>query len=292
MASGRDIKRRITSVKNTRQITKAMKMVAAAKLRKAQESVVLSRPYAVKMREVIGEMVSAQLGAKETLHPLFHKRNGNDVLILVFTSDKGLCGAFNSNLFKAAMRHMQENPGFKYHVSSVGKKGRDFFRRRDVKMEKCWVDFSRTVNYDFASEVASDVMEMFISGTVDKVFVLYNKFKTVMSQDVTFEPLLPLVAEETASASDKNATRVSLYEPSVFKVFSSILRDHVAFQVYQGVLESWASENGSRMVAMDSATRNAGDMIDALTLIYNRARQGAITKELIEIVSGADALKG
>jgi F-type H+-transporting ATPase subunit gamma len=291
MASGRDIKRRINSVKNTRQITKAMKMVAAAKLRKAQDSVTQSRPYALKMRDVMGRVTSAQMGARETLHQLFDKRGGNKVLILVFSSDKGLCGAFNSNLFKAAMKHMQENDGFNYHVSSIGKKGRDFFRRRDVKMEKCWVDYSRNLNYEFAAGVAKDVMEMFTNGTVDKVYVLYNRFKTVMTQDVILEPLLPLIADDDGTTG-KTETRVIMYEPLIEQVFATILEKHVEFQVFQGLLESWASENGSRMVAMDSATRNAGDMIDALTLIYNRARQGAITKELIEIVSGADALKG
>jgi len=189
------------------------------------------------------------------------------------------------------MKHMQENDGFNYHVSSIGKKGRDFFRRRDVKMEKCWVDYSRNLNYEFAAGVAKDVMEMFTSGTVDKVYVLYNRFKTVMTQDVILEPLLPLIADDDAPTG-KAETRVIMYEPLIEQVFATILEKHVEFQVFQGLLESWASENGSRMVAMDSATRNAGDMIDALTLIYNRARQGAITKELIEIVSGADALKG
>jgi F-type H+-transporting ATPase subunit gamma len=289
MASGRDIKRRITSVKNTRQITKAMKMVAAAKLRRAQEAVVLSRPYAEKMRDVMGRMISAQNNEGGAMHPLFQKRGEKKVLILVFSSDKGLCGAFNSNLFKAAMKHIQENTGVAYHVSAIGKKGRDFFRRRDVKLEKCWVDFSRNINYEFAAGIAKDVMEMFTSGTVDKVYILYNKFRTVMAQDVVFEKLLPLSAEGGSSNAN---TGEKTYEPSAEEVFASILEKYVEFQIYQGIQESWASENGSRMVAMDSATRNAGEMISDLTLQYNRARQSAITKELIEIVSGADALKG
>jgi F-type H+-transporting ATPase subunit gamma len=292
MASGRDIKRRITSVKNTRQITKAMKMVAAAKLRKAQDSVTLSRPYAMKMRDVMTRLMSTQMGARETLHPLFQHRNGKNTLVVVFSSDKGLCGAFNSNMFKAAMKFIGENEGLNFHVSSIGKKGRDFFRRRDVKMEKCWLDFTRNLNYEFAAGVAKDIMEMYSSGAVDRVYVLYTRFKTVMAQDVILEQLLPMSAGGADDHSGKTETRVSMFEPSPEEVFASIVEKYVEFQIFQGLLESWASENGSRMVAMDSATRNAGDMIDALTLIYNRARQGAITKELIEIVSGADALKG
>ncbi|MBI3793892.1 MAG: ATP synthase F1 subunit gamma [Nitrospinae bacterium] len=287
MASGRDIKRRITSVKNTRQITKAMKMVAAAKLRRAQEAVVLSRPYAQKMRSVMGKLTSSQDGSYT--HPMFQKRAEKNVLIVVFSSDKGLCGAFNSNLFKTAMRYVNENSNLAIHVSSVGKKGRDFFRRRNVTMQKCWVDFSRSISYEYAANVAKDITEMFTSGKVDKVYVLYNRFKTVMSQDVVFEQLLP-ISSEGGKTGDGAGEKI--FEPSAEEVFSAILEKNVEFQIYQGILESWASFNGSQMVAMDSATRNAGEMIDALTLEYNRARQSAITKELIEIVSGADALKG
>ncbi len=292
MASGRDIKRRITSVKNTRQITRAMKMVAAAKLRRAQETVLGSRHYANKIKDLMNRLISDYAGAEKTPHPLFEKRLVNNALILVFSSDKGLCGAFNSNLFKAAMKFIQENPGVKFHLSSVGKKGRDYFRRRDVKMEKCWLDFSSTVNYEFSAGIAKDVMDMFSQGTVDKVYLLYNRFKTVMAQEVILEPLLPLASEEADEPSGTNLAKELLYEPSAEEVLSAVVEQYVKFQVHQGLLESWAGENGSRMVAMDSATRNAGDMMDRLTLAYNRARQSAITKELIEIVSGADALKG
>lgn len=292
MASGRDIKRRITSVKNTRQITRAMKMVAAAKLRRAQETVLGSRHYAHKIKDLMNRLIAAYVGAEKTPHPLFEKRLVKNALILVYSSDKGLCGAFNSNLFKAAMKFIQENPGVTYHISSVGKKGRDYFRRRDVKMEKCWLDFSSKVNYEFSAGIAKDVIDMFTQGAVDKVYLLYNRFRTVMVQDVILEPLLPLASEEAEEPSGTNLARELLYEPSAEEVLSAIVAQYVKFQVHQGLLESWAGENGSRMVAMDSATRNAGDMMGRLTLAYNRARQSAITKELIEIVSGADALKG
>ncbi len=292
MASGRDIKRRITSVKNTRQITRAMKMVAAAKLRRAQDTVLGSRHYALKIKDLMNRLISDYAGAEKTPHPLFEKRVVKNALILVFSSDKGLCGAFNSNLFKAAMKFIQENPGVKYHVSSVGKKGRDYFRRRDVTMEKCWLDFSSTVNYEFSAGIAKDVMDMFAQGSVDKVYLLYNRFRTVMVQDVILEPMLPLASDEVFEPSEHNMAKELLYEPSAEEVLPAIIEQFVKFQVHQGLLESWAGENGSRMVAMDSATRNAGDMMGRLTLAYNRARQGAITRELIEIVSGADALKG
>ncbi|MBI3581103.1 MAG: ATP synthase F1 subunit gamma [Nitrospinae bacterium] len=292
MASGRDIKRRITSVKNTRQITRAMKMVAAAKLRRAQDTVLGSRHYAHKIKDLMTRLMYDYAGAEKTPHPLFEKRVVKTALILVFSSDKGLCGAFNSNLFKAAMKFIQENHGVKFHVSSVGKKGRDFFRRRDVKLEKCWLDFSSTVNYEFSSGIAKEVMNMFAQGSVDKVYILYNRFRTVMVQDVILEPLLPLASEEVYEPSGNNLAKELLYEPSAEEVLPAIVDQYVKFQVHQGLLESWAGENGSRMVAMDSATRNAGDMMARLTLAYNRARQSAITKELIEIVSGADALKG
>lgn len=292
MASGRDIKRRITSVKNTRQITRAMKMVAAAKLRRAQETVLGSRHYALKIKDLMNRLIAAYAGAEKTPHPLFEKRLVKNALILVYSSDKGLCGAFNSNLFKAAVKFIQENPGVKFHVSSVGKKGREYFRRRDVTMEKCWPDFSGSINYEFSAGMAKDVMDMFAQGAVDKVYLLYNRFRTVMVQDVILEPLLPLASEEAEEPSGINLAKELLYEPSAEEVLKAIVEQYVKFQVHQGLLESWAGENGSRMVAMDSATRNAGDMMAGLTLAYNRARQGAITRELIEIVSGADALKG
>ncbi|MBI5179720.1 MAG: ATP synthase F1 subunit gamma [Nitrospinae bacterium] len=286
MASTREIKRRITSVKNTRQITKAMKMVAAAKLRRAQDAVVQARPYATKMREVVGSL-GASFGGES--HPLLARRNEKNVLVLLFSSDKGLCGAFNSNLFKAVLKIMEENEGKDVHLSSIGKKGRDYFRRRKVTMEKAYVDFSRNVNYPFAASIAKDVIEMYTSGKVDKVYIVYNKFRTVIAQDVTVAQLVPVSLEAGANAEEKPE---GLYEPSAASVLDAIVEQYVEVQVYQALLESWASENGSRMAAMDSASRNAGDMINRLTLIYNRARQSAITKELIEIVSGADALKG
>jgi len=286
MAVGRDIKRRITSVKNTRQITKAMKMVAAAKLRRAQESVVQARPYAGKMKEIMASIGAASSGST---HPLLARRDEKKILVLLFSADKGLCGAFNSNLFKAVMKLMQENEGKQVHLSAIGKKGREYFRRRNVVMEQSYVDFARTVNYPYAASIAKDIIALYTQEKVDKVYIVYNKFRTVMTQDVTVTSLIPVSPEKGKGEADAVE---AIYEPSAAAVLDTIVEKYVEVQIYQALLESWASENGSRMAAMDSATRNAGDMMSRLTLIYNRARQGAITKELIEIVSGADALKG
>jgi F-type H+-transporting ATPase subunit gamma len=286
MGGLREIKRRIVSVKSTRQITKAMKMVAAAKLRKAQEAVAASRPYASKMAEVIGALGAV---SQEAAHPLLAKREEKNVLILVFSSDKGLCGAFNANVFKAVHNVIRENEGKGIYVSVVGKKGRDFWKRRNVMMEKAYVDYTREINYQFAQKIAKDVIETFIHEKVDKIFMVYNKFRSAAVQDPTAVQLLPM--EPAGGKKDDAAGGDILFEPSAQAVLSAIVEKYVEVQIFQALIESWASENGSKLVAMDNATRNAGDMINALTLQYNRARQAAITKELIEIVSGADALK-
>lgn len=286
MGGLREIKRRIVSVKSTRQITKAMKMVAAAKLRKAQEAVVASRPYASKMAEVIGELGAA---SQEVTHPLLTKREEKNILILVFSSDKGLCGAFNANVFKAVHTLIRGNEGKAIHVSVIGKKGRDFWKRREVTMEKAYVDYTREINYEFARKIAKDLIETFTNEKVDKIFMVYNKFRSAAVQDPTAVQLLPV--EPPGAKGDDAAGGDILFEPSAKAVLSAVVEKYVEVQVYQALIESWASENGSKLVAMDNATRNAGEMITALTLQYNRARQAAITKELIEIVSGADALK-
>ncbi len=286
MAGLRDIKRRIVSVKSTRQITKAMKMVAAAKLRKAQEAVVASRPYASKMAEVMGALGSV---SQEVTHPLLAKREEKNILIIVFSSDKGLCGAFNANVFKAVHTLIRENEGKGIYVTVIGKKGRDFWKRRNVTMEKAYVNYTRDINYQFAQKISKDLIETFTQEKVDKIYMVYNKFRSAAVQDPTAVQLLPV--EPAGGKTDEAAGSDMLFEPSGEAVLSAILEKYVEVQIFQALIESWASENGSKLVAMDNATRNAGEMITALTLQYNRARQAAITKELIEIVSGADALK-
>lgn len=288
MASLRDIKRRIVSIKSTSQITKAMKLVAAAKMRRAQENVLASRPYSQKLLEVLASLA---VRAEESAHPLLAKREAKNILILLCSSDKGLCGAFNANLFRATMNLIHENEGKGIFLAVVGKKGKEFFKNKNVMMHNSYVEFTRKLNYNFASEIGKDMVEAFSQEKVDKIYLVYNHFKSVIQQDLVVRSLLPIIPEEVGKYEEPSKVVDYLYEPSAASILSDILIKYVNIQIYHGLLESWASENGARMAAMDNATRNAKDMIDRLTLTYNRARQSAITTELIEIVSGADALK-
>jgi len=290
MAALRDIKKRIQSVKNTQQITRAMKLVAAAKMRRAQENVLSARPYAEKMQEVLSSLTAR---AEESSHPLFTMREEKNILILLCSSDRGLCGPFNANIFRAATELIRENEGKGIFMSAIGGKGVDFFKSKNVEMQKSYLDYSRKIGYPLASEIGHDAVEIFTREKVDKVYLIYNRFVSVLKQDVITSTLLPV--EPPAKTEDdkdhEDAPMEYLYEPSAEAILADILKKNIEVQIYQALLESWASENGARMAAMDSATSNAQDMIARLTLRYNRARQAAITTELIEILSGADALK-
>ncbi len=288
MATLSDIKRRITSVKNTSQITKAMKLVAAAKMRRAQENVLASRPYSEKLLEVLG---SLSVRSEESAHPLLAKREEKNILILLCSSDKGLCGAFNANLFRATMNLIHESEGKGIFLSVVGKKGRDFFKNKNVMTLDSYVDYTRNLNYPFAADIGKDMVEAFSQEKVDRIYIVYNHFKSVIRQDLVVRSLLPIVPAENEEKEEPAKVIDYLYEPSAQAILSDILIRYVNIQIYHALLESWASENGARMAAMDNATRNAKEMIASLTQTYNRARQSAITTELIEIVSGADALK-
>ena len=286
MPNLKDIKRRIGSVKNTQQITRAMKLVAAAKLRRAQEAVTASRPYAEKVMEV---MESLALRVDPEAHPLLRRRDVSNVLVLIMSGDKGLCGPFNSNIFKTTLKVIADNEGRGVSLISVGKKGVDFFKRRPYPITETFLDYSKRVSYALAQEIAAVVTEQFIDEKVDQVFMVYNKFKNVVVQEPKAVSLLPL-ALPTLEEEDRPVDYE--YEPSAGEILDGMLRLYVENQIYQALLESAASENGARMTAMDAATKNAKEMIDGLTLEYNRARQAAITKELIEVVTGADALEG
>ena len=288
MPSLRDIKRKITSVKKTQQITKAMKMVAAAKLRRAQDRVIAARPYARKMRAVIANLAGR---VERAQHPLLAKREPKRVKLLVLTSDRGLCGAYNTNIVRKAVEAVRElqATGKEVTVNVVGRKGRDFFRKRAVyKLGKVWSELGM-IDYEKAADVGKNIVERFAAGETDEVYLLYNEFKSVMQQKVTLDKLLPV--EPPAEADPFMAAVEYLYEPSAEAILSSILPKHIEVQIYRSMLESQASEMGSRMTAMDSATRNARDMIERLTLKFNKQRQAAITKEISEIVGGAEALK-
>lgn len=288
MASLKSIKKRIVSVKNTRQITKAMKMVSAAKLRRAQENVVAARPYAQKMGEVLQSLAGNLEG---NLHPLLEKRDAKKLLLIVVTSDRGLCGGFNSNLCKAGERYIKEKQAEFEQISimTVGRKGYEFLKSRHT-VYKNFANILSKPNYQAAAMLAQDVIEGYLAEEYDQVVMLFNSFRTVMSQDITFQQLLPIVPEEKATADETGVEYI--YEPSVDDLLSEILPKNIEVQIFKAMLESVAGEHGARMTAMDSASKNASEMIGKLTLQYNRARQAAITTELMEIISGAESIKG
>jgi F-type H+-transporting ATPase subunit gamma len=289
-----DIRRRIKSVKNTQQITKAMKMVSAAKLKRAQDRVINARPFANKMLEVLGELAAR---TDETFHhPLLDSRGDVRYLIVLITADKGLCGAFNTNLIKAAQAFVNDNSGKQIEVLAVGRKARDFFRRRGSTLIGEYVGLTGKGRVEFseALAVARNVVERFTQDKeIDKVFVIYNEFKSVLQQRVVIEQLLP-VSRATPIADEATASPPSLvdyiYEQPPAQIFSQLLPRLVETQIFRALLESVASEQGARMTAMDSASKNASDLIESLTLNMNRVRQAAITNEIIEVVSGAATL--
>lgn len=294
MASLKDLRRRIGSVKNTRKITRAMKLVAAARLRRAQEAIVRLRPYAYRIGDVCAELAR---GGDRDAHPLLAQRAPKRSLVLVLTSDRGLAGAFNSNINKAALRWIEEHLGSRDHIELhiVGKKGRDYFKRRAVvPMGKLHTDVIPDVTLAKAGRIGRELVASYLDGSFDEVLIVYNEFKSAIQQTVRVETLLPIRPEEM-DVSDEILHAPSsdtLYDPSRAEVLDALLPQHVNVQIYRAALESVASEMGARMTAMENATKNAGELIHKLTLQYNRARQAAITTELTEIVSGAEALKG
>ena len=292
MASLLDMRRRIKSVKNTQQITKAMKMVAAAKLKRAQDRVVAARPFAQKMSEVLGGL-SAKV-ADEFSHPLLDARGDNKYLIVLVSADKGLAGAFNANVIKATQAFLRENEGKSTSMVPVGRKGRDFFKRRNVEFRDEYIGLtgSGTANHADALRIAQTIIKTFTEDTsIDKVFLVYTEFKTVLSQKPVIEQILPIPRIESADEGDGTSAQAEyIYEQPAAEIFGKLLPKQVETQLYKSMLESVASEQGSRMTAMDSASKNAGELIDTLTLNMNRIRQAAITKEIIEVVSGAAAL--
>jgi F-type H+-transporting ATPase subunit gamma len=294
MANLLDIRRRIKSVKNTQQITKAMKMVSAAKLKRAQERAVSARPFALKMAEVLTDL-AAQAGEDFT-HPLMDARGDERYLLVLVTADKGLAGAFNANLVKAAQAFIREREGKAVEILAVGRKGRDFFRRRgsDIVGEYIGLTGKGRIEHAEALEIARDVMRRFVEDEgLDKVFVIFNEFRSVISQRVVVEQILPVARAEEQGGEEGEPAAQNLvgykYEQPPEEIFSQLLPRLVETQIYRALLESVASEQGARMTAMDSASKNAGELIQSLTLNMNRIRQASITREIIEIVSGAAA---
>ena len=291
MASLLDMRRRIKSVKNTQQITKAMKMVAAAKLKRATDRVTAARPFAQKMSEVLGNL-SARVG-DEFSSPLLNERGDTKYLIVLVSADKGLCGGFNANLMKATQAFLRSNTGKQTEMIPVGRKGRDFFKRREMSFVEEYVGLtgSGRVEYAEAAQIANKIIKTFTDDeTIDKVFLVFTQFKTVISQEVKVEQLLPIARIAPEQTETQNAAEAEyIYEQPASEIFGKLLPKQVETQIYRAMLESIASEQGARMTAMDSASKNAGELIDTLTLNMNRIRQAAITKEIIEVVSGAAA---
>ncbi|CAH2032467.1 ATP synthase F1 subunit gamma [Trichlorobacter ammonificans] len=290
MPSLKAIKKRIGSVKNTRQITKAMKMVSAAKLRRAQESIIAARPYARKLEEVLQSLAGCAEGDQ---HPLLEVREAKKLLLLVVTSDRGLCGGFNANLCKSADRFIREHKATyeQITVMTLGRKGYEYLKNRHT-VAKNYPNLISKPNYQTAALLGQEVIEGYLEGQYDQVIILYNAFKTVMSQDITFQQLLPVIPPAAETPTLDETPVEYIYEPSVQELMNEILPKNIEVQIFKAMLESVAAEHGARMTAMDSASKNASEMIGKLTLQYNRARQAAITKELMEIISGAESIKG
>lgn len=290
MPSLQSLRRKIAAVKNTQKITKAMKMVAAAKLKRAQDRILSSRPYAHKLREV---MANLSRRVNRAAHPLLTKREGNKVEILVVTSDRGLCGAFNANILRKAVEFIrqQEARGKQITVSLVGRKSRDYFRRRDWPIRQQWTDIFDKLTFEHALDIGQDLTEHFIAGTFDELYVIYNEFKSAIQQRVLVERLFPIEALEADGTAAAVLGGSYEYEPDEDELLKALLPKHFQVQTYRILLESSAAEQGARMAAMDGATRNAGELIKKITLFYNKTRQASITKELMDIVGGAEALK-
>ena len=290
MASLIDMRRRIRAVKSTQQITKAMKMVAASKLRRAQERIVSTRPFAKEARRVLSSIASR---VDQAQHPLLQRRPGADkgpTIVVAIAGDRGLAGSFNSNIAKATGQFLRDNPGRATSLVLVGRKSRDLLGRRGLPVRFDYINLPKNIQFTDAQAIAEPVMSDYLDGKVDSVILIYNEFKSVMQQRVVVEQLLPIprtVFNDPAAATPIVEYK---YEPSADKLFEHLIPSHIEVQIYRALLESAAAEHAARMTAMDAATRNSAEMIEQLTLYMNKVRQAAITREIIEVVSGAQAL--
>jgi F-type H+-transporting ATPase subunit gamma len=285
MATLRDIQRRIRSVQSTQKITKAMKLVAASKFRRAQERILAARPYATKMRELLGGLAGH---TGDETHPLLARRETGRRRLVIITADKGLCGAFNSNILRESLRFLRGGGETSVTLVVVGKKARDFYRRRQFTVKSEMLGFFDRLAYSHAQELAGGLMQDYLAEEVDEVHLMYNEFRSVAVQRPVRQQLLPI---EAASDEDAGPHEEYLYEPGPEAILASLLPRHVTVQVYRALMESAAGEFGARMTAMEAASKNAREMINLLTIQYNKARQERITKELLDIVGGAEALR-
>ncbi len=287
MATLREIRKRITSIESTQQITKAMKMVASARLRKAQERIVSLRPYALEMKDIIGRLLS--LMESDSYLPLMQVRPVEKVLLVPVTSDRGLCGAFNSNIIRATNKRIADYSDLNPSLYIIGRKGYEFFSRRDVSIQEHRQDLFNQLDFEDALLIARDLVSLYTSGSYDRIEIVYNEFKSAVQQNVIHEQFLPFTADEEEEQSHAHIDYI--YEPDKQSLLNQLIPKNLNIQIWRVLLESNAAEQGARMTAMESATDNAEDLIGRLTIFYNRSRQAAITTELTEIVSGANALK-
>lgn len=276
-----DIRRRIRSVKSTQQITRAMKLVSAAKLRRAQDRVLAARPYAAATARLLADLALAAKTDERLAHPLLAERSPERIQLVLITADRGLAGAFNSNLIKAAQQFLEEHRERQVVMELVGRKGRDFFRKRQANISGEHVGMTEKVTYEYAAGIAREIMARFTSEQIDAVYLLYNEFKSVMAQRITLSRILPVELPAAGGTID------FIYEQPPQELMARLLPRYVEIAVYQALLESAAAQQAARMTAMDAATTNAAEMIDRLTLYMNRVRQASITREIIEVVSGA-----
>ena len=294
MPSLQSLRRKIAAFKNTQKITKAMKMVAAAKLKRSQDRILSARPYAHKMRGVLGNLSRR---VNRSAHPLLQKREGRKVEVLVVTSDRGLCGGFNGNIVRKSAEFVRqcEARGLQVALSIVGRKGRDYFRRRPWPIRQEWTGVFDKLSFEHAIDIGGDLTDQFVKGTFDELYVVYNEFKSAIQQRVIVEKLFPVDAAvefgAIPAAAEETTGGSYLYEPDEAELLNVLVPKHFQVQAFRILLESAAAEHGARMAAMDGATRNAGQLIKKVTLYYNKTRQAAITKELMDIVGGAEALK-
>ena len=283
-----DLRRRIRSVNNTQQITKAMKMVSAAKLRRAQEKVLAARPYSSVLREMMASILGNEPEDSPALaHPLLARRKEDHILVLLLSGDKGLCGAFNSNVIRRSQQFLAERSSAEVEMELIGRKGRDFYRRRNVPIAGEWINIFNNIDFATCRKISDSVISRFTRREVDAVYLIFNKFKSVLRQTLIVDRLLPV----QVSASEGGGSFEYLYEQPAPEIFRTLLPRYVQVAVYQAMIESAAAEHAARMTAMDAATRNAEEMVDKLTLHMNRVRQASITNEIIEVVSGAAGLE-
>lgn len=292
MPTLREVKKRIRSVISTKRITNAMEMVAAAKLRRAQQKVEQSRPYSKKMDEMLAQLAAGSTG--EIIHPYFEERQPRKRSLVIFTSDRGLCGSFNSNIVRHAQNWLNEHKDTEVELITVGKKGNDFFKKRSWPVVNYYGNWGGALNYDKARDMVRFLTDRFVAGETDEISLLFTRFISMVKYRISLEKYLPVARPEIKTSTNElsHGLKDYIFEPNAEKIYAALMPGYATTKMVTALVESFASEHGSRMIAMNAATKNAGEMVYNLTLDYNKARQAQITKELLEVVSGADALKG